>query len=282
MSKRNNFWMGATVAVFLASPAFAEGETAETVIATIGETEITLGHMITTKNQLPEQYQSLPDEVLFEGILDQLIQQTVLADSLDGDVSGTTKLLIENETRAIMAGEALDQVVSAAVTEDAIQNTYDTKYANAEPATEYNASHILVDTEDEVKELVQMLSDGSDFAELAREKSTGPSGPSGGLLGWFGAGMMVPEFEAAVVGLEVGQVSAPVQTQFGWHVIILNETRLQEAPEIETVRGELEAEIQQTAVENVIAELTEGASIMRPETGSFDASLLSNTDLIEN
>jgi len=282
MSKRNNFWMGTTVAVFLASPAFAEGETAETVIATIGETEITLGHMITTKNQLPEQYQSLPDEVLFEGILDQLIQQTVLADSLGGDISGTTKLVIENETRAIMAGEALDRVITAAVTEDTIQNAYDTKYGNAEPATEYNASHILVDTEDEAKELAQMLSDGSDFAELAREKSTGPSGPSGGLLGWFGAGMMVPEFEAAVLALKVGEISAPVQTQFGWHIVILNETRLQDAPEIETVREELEAEIQQTAVENVITKLTESADITRPETGTFDASLLSNNDLIEN
>ena len=75
------------------------------------------------------------------------------------------------------------------------------------------------------------------FAEVAREKSTGPSGPNGGQLGWFGPGMMVPEFQTAVEQLEVGAISEPVQTQFGWHVITLNDKRNQEAPDLAAVRS---------------------------------------------
>ena len=78
------------------------------------------------------------------------------------------------------------------------------------------------DGDDEAKAIVEELKGGADFAATAREKSTGPSGPGGGSLGWFGAGAMVPEFETAVAAMEAGDISDPVQTQFGWHVIKLN------------------------------------------------------------
>jgi len=81
-----------------------------------------------------------------------------------------------------------------------------------------------------------MLADGADFATLAKERSTGPSGPRGGELGWFGTGQMVPEFEQAVIGLEDGAVSEPVQTQFGWHVVKRNDSRNKSAPSLDEVQ----------------------------------------------
>ena len=282
MLKRNNFWLGAVLAAGLAMPAWSQETTADTVVATVNGVEITMGHMIATKSTLPEQYQSLPDDVLYEGILEQLIQQTVLSQSLEGDQPKRITLSVENELRTLRAGDALDAKIAGAITDEALQAAYDARYADVEPATEYNASHILVETEDEAKEIRKMLDDGADFADLAKEKSTGPSGPNGGSLGWFGLGMMVKPFEDAVISMKAGEVSDPVQTQFGWHVLILNETRKQDAPSLESVKEELEAEIQQKAVEDTIAALTEKADITRAEEGSVSMSALGDASLIDN
>ncbi len=128
--------------------------------------------------------------------------------------------------------------------------------------------------------LAERAREGEDFAELAKENSTGPSGPNGGELGWFGAGMMVAEFEAAVQELGEGEISDPVQTQFGWHVIKLNETRVAEAPEMEEVRPELEQAVRNAALEGVLGELTESAEITRTDKADVDTSVLQNIDLI--
>ena len=282
MLKRNDFWLGAILATGLALPAFAADTTADTVVATVNGTEITVGHMIATKSGLPDQYKSLPDDVLFNGILEQLIQQTILSQSLEGTQSRIITLSIENELRSMRAGDSLDEKIANAVTDEAIQAAYDARFADTEPTTEFNASHILVETEEEAIKLRKLLNDGADFAELAKEKSTGPSGANGGSLGWFGPGMMVKPFEDAVVGMKAGEISDPVKTQFGWHILILNESRLQDAPSLESIKAELEAEVQQDAVEATITELTDSASITRADADKIDVSALSNLQLIGN
>lgn len=251
---------------------------ADTVIATVGDTEITIGHMIVARQTLPRQYQQLPDEVLFSGLLDQLIQQNALAQSL-GSPTKATQLTIENQRTGLLAGEALGMAGQDAASEEAIEAAYAARYADAQPSTEYNASHILVETEEEAQSLIGQIDEGANFAELAREHSTGPSGPDGGSLGWFGAGMMVPEFEEAVMALEAGEVSPPVQTQFGWHVVRLNETRMAEAPPLEEVRGEIAEELRQQAVEARISEVVEQADITRAEV-DVDPSILSDLSLV--
>ncbi|WP_166417703.1 peptidylprolyl isomerase [Cochlodiniinecator piscidefendens] len=280
MSKHTNFWLGTALALTLAAPAFAEDVTADTVVATVNGTDITLGHMIATKTQLPEQYQELPDEVLFQGIKEQLIQQVVLSQQVT-DAPRAAQYMIDNETRAILASVTVEGILESSLTEEAVQAAYEAEFSETDPSTEYNAAHILVETEEEALELVQMLNDGSDFADLAREKSTGPSGANGGALGWFGPGMMVAPFEEAVVALEPGQVSAPVETQFGWHVVMLNETRLKDAPALEDVRAELEANLQRAAMEAQLAALVEGADITQVADDEIDPAMLSNTALIE-
>ncbi|MGR3467098.1 MAG: peptidylprolyl isomerase, partial [Shimia sp.] len=117
----------------------------------------------------------------------------------------------------------------------------------------------------EAQQIVTDLDGGADFAELAMERSTGPSGPRGGELGWFGAGMMVAPFQEAVETLEVGGVSAPVQTQFGWHVITLNDIRTTEPPAFEAVREDIEGQLRSEALEARIDELRDAAEIARTE-----------------
>jgi len=279
MSKHTIILGAFALAFGLSQSVAAQDTSSDTIVATVNGEDITIGHMIVLREGLPEQYQSLPDDVLFDGILEQLVQQTVLSQKADKP-GPVVELRLENERRTLLAGTAMTTVLEETITDEALQTAYDEKFADAEPTSEFNASHILVETEEEAKNLIADLEGGADFAELAKEKSTGPSGPNGGELGWFGAGMMVKEFEDAVMNMEVGSVSAPVQTQFGWHVIRLNETRLKDAPPLEEVRDEIAAEMQQKIVEETLTKLTDEAEIIRPDLANFDKSIIRNLDLV--
>ena len=269
-------------ALMLALPVQAQDTlTADSVVATVNGTEITLGHMLMVRAFLPDQYQQLPDDVLWDGIMDQIVQQTVLSQQDSGEETRRVRIALENERRALMAAQVIEGLVSSAVTDDAVQEIYEQTYLQAEQAEEFNASHILVESEEEAAAIVDELNGGADFAEVARAKSTGPSGPNGGQLGWFAAGMMVPEFQTAVEELEVGAISGPVQTQFGWHVIILNEKRTKEAPALDAVRGEIENQLSQQAVTQKIDELTNAAEVTRTAKEEVDTSVLSNIGLLE-
>lgn len=270
----------ACVALFaLSAPVAAEGHaSADTVVATVNGTDITLAHMIVLKQRLPAQYQSLPGEVLFEGILDQLVQQTLLGESIE-QLSPGSLASLENEERALKASEVIQTISEAVVTEEAVEAAYQETYIDGGSASEFNAAHILVATEEEALAIIEELEGGADFATVAQEKSTGPSGPSGGDLGWFGLGQMVAPFEAAVVAMEPGAISAPVQTQFGWHVIKLNDTRF---PPLEAVRADLITQLRQVAIEARVAELTVGADISRSTVEDIDPALLDDLSILEN
>ncbi|HCP82273.1 MAG TPA: peptidylprolyl isomerase [Octadecabacter sp.] len=276
----------ASAALFSLSATFAHADghgdmSAETVVASVNGSEITLGQLIMLRSQLPAQYQQLPDDVVFNGLVEQLVNQQLLADTLEVEPK-RVGIALTVETRSLRAGEVVNTLTSAPVSDEEIQAAYDTRFEGVEPDTEFNASHILVETEEEANEIKTMVDDGADFAETAQERSTGPSGPSGGELGWFGVGMMVPEFEAAVMTLEAGEVSAPVQTQFGWHVVQLNETRQTELPALDDLRSELVSEIQQQTLNTMITGLTEAAEITLPEEGQFDFAIIQNLDLLED
>lgn len=252
-----------------------------TVVATVNGTDITLGELVIARTKLPQQYQQLAPGQLFQGLVDQLVRQQVLADQLDGTPE-RLKMALANEERSLRAGETISRITDEAVTDEAVQEAYDAQYASAEPTKEYNASHILVESEEEAQDLVeQAREEGADFAQLAQENSTGPSGPQGGELGWFSEGMMVEPFQDAVEGMEAGEVAGPVKTQFGWHVIKLNETRQKEAPALEEVRGEIENQIRQDAIQSRLDQLMETAEISRPEEGQFDPTVLNDLSILE-
>jgi peptidyl-prolyl cis-trans isomerase C len=282
MQKSLTFLAPFAVAACLALPAMAQDETGiDTVVATVNGTDITIGHMMAARAILPEQYQQLPDEVLFNGLLDQLVQQTALAQSFDGDLPRRIDIQLENERRSLTAGEKIEEIMAQPLDDGAVQAAYDAQYGEAGPEQEYNASHILVETEEEAKAIQEEIEGGADFETVAREKSTGPSGPSGGSLGWFGPGMMVPEFETAVVGMEPGAVSDPIQTQFGWHVIKLNEVRTKDAPALEEVRGDLELQVRQTRAQEEIEKLASAAEVDRSGAEGIDPAILKQIELLE-
>jgi len=267
--------------VGLAIPALAQdGPDANTVVATVNGADITLGQMIIARSQLPPQYQQLEDQVIFDGVLEQLVQQEVLAGTVE-EVPQRVTIALENERRLLLAGEVVQEITIEAVTDEAVQEAYDAAFGSEEPATEYNASHILVETEEEAQAVQARLEDGEDFAEVAQEVSTDVgSGANGGDLGWFGAGMMVAPFEAAVMEMEIGEVSDLVETQFGYHVIMLNDTREQEPPALEDVRAEIEGTLRDGAIQSALDEMTEAAEIDMPEEGEIDPALLIELGLL--
>ncbi|SDX34362.1 peptidylprolyl isomerase [Roseicitreum antarcticum] len=286
MSKHSNLIVSGALALLVALPATAQdtaqdAPTPQTVLATVGGTEITLGHVIAMRSALPEQFQSLPDATLFPALTEQLIEQTALAQSIEDDLTFVQQITLENETRNFTANAALTRAAEASVSDEAITAAYDAfvvEFSGQEPTPEFNAAHILVETEEEATTLRAELEEGADFATLARENSTDGAAAGGGALGWFGPGMMIPAFEEAVMAMEVGEISQPIETQFGWHIVQLNETRMSTAPALEEVREELAAEIQREAARNLIEDLTAATEISR-SFEDLDPSVLSNVAL---
>lgn len=271
----------AAFAICTALPALAQDEvTPDTVVATVNGTEITFGQMLLARASLPEQFQSAPTEQLWDGLLEQLIQQEALAQSDKAIESQRVTLALINERRSLLAAEAINAVANAAATDEALAAAYQAQYVDGDLGLEYNASHILVETEEEARAIAEELRGGADFTETAKARSTGPSGPSGGALGWFGKGRMVAPFEEAVVAMEPGTISDPVQTQFGWHVIRLNETRAIDAPPLEQVRDALRTQIQRDAVQAYIKELVDGGEVTRMDRAEVDTSVINNLGLL--
>ncbi|MGR3494768.1 peptidylprolyl isomerase [Citreimonas sp.] len=283
MSKMTLRLAAAALAVSLAAPGHAQDEpTADTVVATVNGQDVTLGQMIMIRASLPDEYQQLPPDVLWQGILDQIVQQEVLAQTDMATETRRVRTALQNERRSLLASEVIGQIAEGAVTDEAVREAYEAQFAEAAQGSEYNASHILVESEEEAQAIAEEVRGGADFATAARERSTGPSGPNGGSLGWFGPGMMVEPFQQAVEQLEPGEISDPVQTQFGWHVIKLNETRTAEAPELDEVRGQIESELQQQAVQEFIDARVAEAEITRTAPGEIDTSTLSDLDLLQD
>jgi peptidyl-prolyl cis-trans isomerase C len=223
----------------------------ETILATVNGKEITLGHLIALRDQLPPQYQNLPDDTLFKGLLDQVVDQEILADTLSSSPDSdplSIKLQLENDRRGALANLAADGAVADVVTDEALKAEID---------------------------------GGKTFADVAKENSTDGSAANGGDLGWFGLGQMVPEFEEAVKGMKPGEVAGPVKSQFGYHLILLEETRESSPPPLDTVRPQIETQLRQEALEAKLGELRAAATVERPDTG-LPASAIRDSDLLTN
>ncbi len=280
MLKQVTFLGAAAIAATLATSATAQDLTADTVVATVGDTEITMGEVIIAQINLPAEYRQFPPEVLFNGLIDQLVQQQLLADTLEA-ASKRTEYALVNERRSLEAAEVITDIADNAVTEADLLAVYEERFTNAEDIPEYRASHLLVETQEEANAAKERLNNGEAFADVARDVSTGPTGPGGGDLGWFGAGAMVQEFENQITSLEVGGISDPFETQFGWHIANLTDTRAQPKPTLEDVRRQLAGELQEAAITARLEELAANAAITIPEEGDFDVNAIFNTELLD-
>lgn len=260
--------------------ASSENISADSVLAEVNGKTITLAHVIAAVARLPQEYNNLETDYLLEGVLDQIVKQELMAQTLD--VSG--KLIeasMENEIRSIRAKYAIEEQMKGFPTPEIIQTAYEEVTLSIETVEEFNASHILLNTEKKAMEVIELLQSGVEFSQLAQEKSKGPSAPNGGQLGWFGLGQMVPEFETAVMVLEVGKVSQPVKTQFGWHIIKLNDRRSKPLPSLEDLKPELVQKLSQNRIDELIRNKTETATIQLYDQ-NIDSSLIRDLNLLSS
>ena len=169
-------------------------------------------------------------------------------------------LQIDQQRRAVLASAAIQAEVKAnPVSDEELRKIYDD---NVSSGDEYKARHILVKEKEEAEKLIAELDKGADFSELAKQHSTGPSGKSGGELGWFSAKQMVTPFSDAVAAMEKGSYTKePVQTQFGWHVIILDDSRQSTPPDFEMLKPQIMSMVQNQRLQEYIAKLRESATI---------------------
>lgn len=204
-----------------------------------------------------------PEQILEQLIIQQLLVDAALDSNLDEREDIT--MAMELQRRNLLAGSALQAYLDANTPdEDALREMYTDQVAN-QSQKEYKARHILLESEADAQAVIASLDEGGDFVELAKEKSTGPSGPRGGDLGWFAPEAMVPPFSQAVQSMSKGEYSkTPVQTQFGWHVILLEDERDLESETYESMEPKLREQAQRQLVNEYVAGLRENAEVVMP------------------
>lgn len=232
------------VAVSSASimPTFAQ-ETKENVIARVNGVEVTDRELALAEVDLLEQFAKAPADQRRAMILNALLDIKVLAMAAEeaglADDANFKAQMAFNRARTLHNNYFQSNALNS-ITEEEMKERYDIEVKGIEPQPEIRARHILVKTEEEAKAIVVELDGGADFIELAKTKSTGPSGPQGGDLGYFGRGQMVPEFEVAAFNLEKGTYTKePVKSQFGFHIIFKEDERDSQPPAYEDVQGQV-------------------------------------------
>jgi len=250
------------------APAVPPSYTVDSTLAVVDGVTLTLGELIAIRRELPDQYQTLPDEVLFNGIIEQIIDQMLLAKAATAagmEQRPAIAVNMLNQQRAILADAYLNQAITARITPEAVEAHYKELYLDSEPKQEVRAAHILVETEAEAIELKAQLDAGADFAALAAEHGTDGTADQGGDLGWFVHSEMVPEFADAAFAMEPGTISDPVKSSFGWHIIKLDERRDRQPPALENVRAILMRDLTRQAQLDVVAELRAQSTVVMPE-----------------
>ena len=247
------------------SEAPAAAVTPDTVVATVGDSEITEADLGFAAEDMAQELSQMPPEERRAFLLRVLIDMKVMADAGREAGMADTPLFQQRldylEDRALRRAYFAETIANA-VTEEAVRAEYDAYVDQFEPQPEIRASHILVETEDEAKEIKAELDAGADFATLAREHSIDPGAANGGDLGFFGRGMMVAPFEEAAFALtDKGQVSDPVQSQFGWHIIRLDDTRESSPPAFEQIAGQLQQRLLMRTFDETIDKLMEGVEV---------------------
>lgn len=235
-----------------------------TVLATVGGVDITEGELVFVAEDLAQELNNVPPQERRAFLLSVLVDMKLMAQAARtekfDEIDSYKKRLSYLEDRALRRAYFTDKI-NADITPDTIQAAYADFVANFEATEELRARHILVPDEDVAKAIKAEIDGGRDFAEVAIEKSTGPSGPNGGDLGYFGKGQMVPEFQDAAFALAVGGVSEPVKTQFGWHVIKVEDRRETAAPAFEQVAEQLQQEALIKAYDATLDALKDDANI---------------------
>lgn len=198
-------------------------------------------------------------------LVEYLIENQLFADAAESQKLGAGPAFDERMSywkRRALRDAYFEQAVKSQVGEGAAKTYYDDQVKGLKPEEEVQARHILVESEDKAKEIAEKIKGGADFAQLAKENSKDPgSKDDGGMLGFFSRGQMVPQFEQAAFKLKVGEISAPVKSNFGWHIIKLENRRDKKPPSFEDVKDRLVNAMIQSKAKAVATELHEKAKI---------------------
>ncbi len=237
------------------------------VVATVNGAEIRLSDVKSAHRRLPDQYQRVPFEAIYPGLVDSLIDTRLAAAA-----ARFRKLHEEKEFKDQMARieeqvlqrMMLSRVIEEGVSDADVKARYEAVTKEWTGGEQVKARHVLLKTEDDAKAVIADLKKGGDFGELAKKRSTGPSASDGGDLGFIGKGQMVPAFEKATFALNTGEYTeTPVKTQFGWHVIKVEDRRKEEAPSFEKREPNLRNQLSQEAGTAYIGKLRNRAKITR-------------------
>ena len=247
------------------------------IVANVNNEDISLETMIHAMNELPPEIQSQPFMTYYEDLLERVIDIKLFAQEgkkMKLDEEPSVRAAIDFVIEKVLMQAFLSKYVQENIKEENIKASYSNFIADETSREEIKASHILMDTESEAIDVINMLNDGDDFAELAKNKSTGPSGPSGGDLGWFKRGQMVPPFEKAAFSLNKNEITQlPVQTQFGWHVIKIFDKRIPEAPSYENMKSKLIQDLERKIVSKKIQDLRNDALIEKLSSSELEPLL---------
>jgi len=247
------------------------------IVAQVNQEEISLETLIHAINDLPKEIQSQPFLSYYEDLLERVIDIKLIsqeAEKINLADDASVQAAIEYVTEKILMQAYLAKYVQENITEESLKNSYKNYIADVTSREDVKASHILLDTEVDALLVIKQLNNDESFEELAKMKSKGPSGPSGGDLGWFGRGQMVPAFENEAFNLAPEEISQnPVQTQFGWHVIKVFEKRIPEAPSFESVKVKLIQDNERRLISKRIQELRKVASIEKMTSNELEPLL---------
>lgn len=236
------------------------------VVAIVNGQTLHRSDVVASAQSLPPQYRNKVDEY-FPALVDRLIDITLMVDEGrkqklqdDPEVKALVTAYEDQAIREVLLRRQLKDKLSDA----ALKQKYDEMTKAMKPQEELRASHILVASEAEAKDIIAQLEKGADFAKLAKEKSKDPGATNGGDLGYFSDGDMVPEFWAAADKLNKGEYTkTPVKSQFGWHVILLTDKRTKPTPTFDQVKDQLKDQITQEIIAAYLGGLHKAAKIQK-------------------
>ena len=251
-------------ALAFAPPAFAQAAN-DPVAAVVNGEKIYRSEVMMIVASLPEQYRQMPAAALYPQIIQRLVDRKLLAQAAKkaglAD-KAEVKRRIEIGEEQILQEAYLYGKIEETLTDARLKAAYDKKVAGAAKEEEVRARHILLKTEDEAKKVIADIEKGADFAKLAAERSVGPTSGTGGDLGFFKKEQMVGPFADAAFAMKKGEYTkTPVQTQFGWHVIRVEDRRAAKMPSFEEAKEELKEEEARTVVTDIMTQVRSGAEI---------------------
>jgi peptidyl-prolyl cis-trans isomerase C len=258
--------LGFAAAVALALITSAPVRAEDKVLAKVNGVEIKESDLAIAEEELAPSLQQMDPASRKDNILGFLIDLQIVAKAAeDKKIENTEefKKRVAFARKRLMMDSLLAAEGKAATTDEAMKKVYEEAAKQITSEVEVHARHILVETEDEAKAVVEELKKGADFAELAKKKSKDPGASDGGDLGFFTKDQMVPEFSAVAFTLEPGKISDPVKSQFGWHVIKVEEKRNRQAPPIDQVKGQIETYVTRKAQADYVSKLREAAKVER-------------------